>query len=234
MQQGNDSTTRRGFLHRAAHAVIGVTACGGLFALPGCGSGQSTATKATGAVKLTVTWPTGAGRYIPAAANSVVAKVTQSGSTVVTKTLTIVRPQTTATLTSVPSGLVTLTAAAYASTDGTGSALAKATVANLKVEAGKTTELQTLTLVDCEPVVGVWTSGRYNLTLSGDGTYAISGAVTTSGTWDAYSYTKDNYVYKIWFDGSDQTAGFVYITSGVYYLSLYRGDMFVGTFKRAD
>lgn len=90
----SEPTNRRQFLYRATRDIIGVSAFSGLFTLPGCGSGGHSVSKGTGTVSFSIRWPEQPSRFIPLAANSLVATVSEAGSTVATKTLTIVRPET--------------------------------------------------------------------------------------------------------------------------------------------
>ncbi len=95
-----------------------------LASLFGCGGGGSSKS-ARGRVQVTVAWPTRS-RLIPLAANSI--KVSISADGIATQTLTIVRPQTKASFADVPPGSFTMTATAYPNADGTGTALAVASV----------------------------------------------------------------------------------------------------------
>lgn len=101
----------------------------------GCGGGnssttQSDATRATGSVTMTVKWPRPDGtRKIPLAANSIT--VTITGASGAPQTRTVARPAdgspSPITFTNLPlKGDYVLTGAAFASTDGSGTALAKA------------------------------------------------------------------------------------------------------------
>ena len=104
------------FVLLSALAFVG---CGG-----GNGSGATTAPR--GQVKITVTWPTSASRVIPLSAQSLVVQVKQ-GATVVNSGL-IVRPANSITLSEVPTGSLSVTATAYPNADGSGNALASATI----------------------------------------------------------------------------------------------------------
>ena len=95
----------------------------------GCGGGSGGAPAGTGRATITVTWPDRS-RLIPVASNSI--KVTFSKGATVVASQVLQRPtqgnQTTATFDALPPGDLTVTAAAYPTTDGTGVAQAKASL----------------------------------------------------------------------------------------------------------
>lgn len=98
-----------------------------LFLLPalaaGCGgSGPATQPRLT----VRFTWPNQGARVIPTATQSIVVKVIQGGTTVAQTVL--VKPATAATFAELPVGAVTVTASAQPNTDGSGTAMATATV----------------------------------------------------------------------------------------------------------
>ena len=133
---------RREFLARAAQGALGLTT----LALAGCGSGSQAMAPSTGALRVSIVWPTRTTKHIPTAANSIVLTVYQDGSDVASLTVTVARPTTETTIKGAPTGVATVFAAAYASTDGSGTALATGATAKVTVVAGQTTDLQTITL----------------------------------------------------------------------------------------
>lgn len=96
-----------------------------LDALAGCG-GHGSSLPSRGKMRLNVIWPGAQGRVIPANAQSVVIQAKQ-GATVVGSAL-VVRPASTATLNELPTGSLSVVATAYPNADGTGNAMATATV----------------------------------------------------------------------------------------------------------
>jgi len=119
-------------LARTGVVLFAATAlCGALTGLTGCGGGDSSATagksaKTPGRVALTVKGPTPS-RLIPATSKSIDAVLTSGGTTLAHKLL--VKPTeapwtTTVTFDNLTPGAVTLTAKAYPTTDGSGTAQA--------------------------------------------------------------------------------------------------------------
>jgi sugar lactone lactonase YvrE len=105
--------------------------------LAGCGGGGTPET--TGRATVTVTWPERS-RLIPVASNSI--KVTFAKGTAAVASQVLPRPatgnETTAEFPSLPPGVLTVTAAAYPTTDGTGVAQAQASLL-ATIEPGKVT-----------------------------------------------------------------------------------------------
>ena len=113
--------------------------------LAGCGGssshGSSTSASAKGRVSLSITWPEATSRLIPVASNSIVVSFARASGTVV-GTKTVARPTTgnttTLTIDSLPPDTLTMTASAYPTTDGTGTAQATASQ-SVAVVANQTT-----------------------------------------------------------------------------------------------
>ena len=98
-----------------------------LSALAGCGGHGGSTHSARGKINLNIVWPASpGGRVIPSNAQSLVVQAKQ-GAIVVGSTL-VVRPASTATLAELPTGSLSVVATAYPNADGTGTAMALATL----------------------------------------------------------------------------------------------------------
>lgn len=171
--------------------------------LAGCGGGGSLLpavpappagplAPAAGAATFTVKWPDRAAsprlgsRLIPAASNSIVLIVKRGGTVIASQTLA--RPTVTLTLPNLPVGTLTVSAAAYPSSNGTGAVQASAS-APLVITSGQATSL-TLSLADTISSIRV-TSASQSLPLGGTlallaTAYDLSGNVVLTGgsvTW---------------------------------------------------
>jgi sugar lactone lactonase YvrE len=105
----------------------------------GCGGGGGGTPEGAGRATIKITWPDRS-RLIPVASNSIKVTFTKSGVEVASKVLP--RPatgnETTADFDALPPGVLTITAAAYPTTDGTGVAQAQASML-VTIEAGQVT-----------------------------------------------------------------------------------------------
>ncbi len=174
--------------------------------LAGCGGGGSLLpavptpparplAPAAGAAAFTVKWPDRSAslrlsRLIPAASNSIVLIVKRGGTVVASQTLA--RPTVTLTLPNLPVGTLTVSAAAYPSSIGTGAVQASAS-ASLVITSGQATPL-TLTLADAISSIRV-TSASQSLPLGGTlallaTAYDTSGNVVLTG--GSISWTSSN------------------------------------------
>lgn len=156
--------------------MVGSASLISLLVLAGCG-GSSSHVAAKGRIKFTVTWPTSTGRVIPVNAQSLVVQV-KRGSTVITSGL-IARPAATISFNEVPTGSLNVVATAFASTDGSGTALASATVPTT-ITSGNTSNVD-VTMASTVDHLSV-TPNPYSLAALASGTitvtaYDASGAV---------------------------------------------------------
>ena len=139
--RSNSKGRRRALGLALAFALVAVP---GSVVLVGCGggSGSSAASRTTGKATLTITWPTTTAKLIPAASNSITVAFLNGSTTVGTQTVS--RPTTGNTSTvsfgSLPAGSLTLYAAAYPTTGGTGTPQASATQ-TVTITAGSTASL---------------------------------------------------------------------------------------------
>ena len=103
----------------------------------GCGGQGAADGSSSPGLSVRVVWPTPNARVVPASSASVRVKVTQGG--VLVGDATIVRPATTTAFAQLPVGTVTVTATACPNADGTGTAMASATVPATIVANGTAT-----------------------------------------------------------------------------------------------
>lgn len=134
----------------AAIVALLLAGCGG------SGSSSSSSTSGSGVATMVIKWPE-ATRLIPLAANSITASL-YSGSTKI-KSTTVARPTTgntsTVTFSGLPAGTLSVSAAAYPNSDGTGVAQASA-LTTMLVQNDKTTTISltmasTITEVEMTP-----------------------------------------------------------------------------------
>lgn len=100
----------------------------------GCGS----APLATGSIVMNVEWPERGGKFIPEAANSLVARIFQNEVELERFRTMVARPANVAVIEGIPVGPTVVHGSAYASQDGSGDALAVGQ-AEVHVLAGETT-----------------------------------------------------------------------------------------------
>lgn len=120
--------------HRLGMRPLLLLLAGSLAAYSAVGCGGHSSHHNRGSIRFTVAWPPAETRVIPAAAQSLLVKI-KDGSTVLNTQL-IARPASTTTFTELPVGPLTVDVSAFASTDGTGTPLASASVPTTIVANG--------------------------------------------------------------------------------------------------
>ena len=162
----------------------------GLLFMMGCGGGSAPMTAdapQTGRAVITVKWPESSSRLIPAGANSI--RVTFLVGTITLQSQIIARPTTSATFTNLPSGTLIVQAAAFPTTDATGSVQAKADSSAVIVAGQKTpvnlTLATTIASVKITPETIQFTGDPVTLTATAfDGPNATGNIILSSAwTW---------------------------------------------------